>query len=181
MPLALQAHDVPQDVGVRDLQAPAAERLGEFGGGGPTELVVELHDLIGRHRGGGGLCHVCIPPKRHKSGRVGKIDEENEDTTVALSELSTTASTPRSFVDEAQALQERWADLAAMAESAQGLPRLEAVASILPRVPDGPHGRLLERELVESLDLPATLRFVKWAGTAMARLLAAIQARDAYA
>ena len=108
------------------------------------------------------------------------MDEDEDNTTVALSELSTTASTPQSFVDEAQALQERWADIAAMAELAQGLPKLEALDSILPHVPDGPHGRLLERELLESRDLPATLRFVKWAGDAMARLMDAIQARGAY-
>ena len=108
--------------------------------------------------------------------------DSDDDEDIVLSELSTTAaSTPRSFVDEAQALQGRWADLAAMAESVRGLPKLEALDSILPHVPDGPHGRLLEWELVESQDLPATLRFVTWAGVAMARLLADIQARDAYA
>ena len=84
-------------------------------------------------------------------------------------------------MDEAQCLQERWADHATMAEAAQGLPKLEALATIMPHVPEGPHGRLLERELVESQDLPATLRFVKWAGTSVARLLTAIHARDAFA
>ena len=110
------------------------------------------------------------------------MDSDDEDTTVVLSELSTiAASAPRSLVDEAQALQERWADFAAMAESVRGPPELEALNSILPHVPDGPQGRLLERELVESQDLHAALRFVKRAGVAMARLLAAIQARDACA
>ena len=74
----------------------------------------------------------------------------SDDETVVISELSTAPSTPRSFVDEAQALQERWAGFAAMAESVHGLSKLEALESILPRVPEGPHGRLLEQELVES-------------------------------
>ena len=106
----------------------------------------------------------------------------SDDETVALSELSTTAaSTPGSFVDEAQAVQERSADFAAMAASVHGLSKLKGLGAILPYVPEGPHGRLLEQALLESQDMPATLRFVKWAGAAMAQLPAAIQARDAYA
>ena len=107
----------------------------------------------------------------------------SDDETASLpSELSIAVpSTPRSYVDEAQMGQERWEDFAAMAESARGFSRLEALDTVLPHVPNGPHGRLLERALLRSEDLPATLSCVERAASAMARAMEAISSSPAFA
>ena len=99
---------------------------------------------------------------------------ETEDTEPSIAELSAT-STPRTEMtleDRAGMLQEHWEDLAWHADYARRLTGLEALETVLPHLPDGPHALLLERALVKSEDLQATLRTVGQAARAMAQGMA---------
>ena len=65
--------------------------------------------------------------------------------------------------------QERWESVAATAAAASRLSRMEALGTVLPNLPDCPQAAALERALLHSNDLPATLRVVERAALAMAR------------
>ena len=58
-----------------------------------------------------------------------------------------------------------------MADYARRLDRLEALDTVLPYLPDGPQALMLEHALLNSKDLPATLRAVEQAALAMARAM----------
>ena len=65
--------------------------------------------------------------------------------------------------------QERWETVASAAGSANRFSKMEALASVLPYLPDCSQATALERALLHSSDLPSTLRAVERAALAMAR------------
>ena len=65
--------------------------------------------------------------------------------------------------------QERWETVASAAHSANRFCKMEALAAVLPYLPDCPQATALERALLHSSDLPSTLRAVEKAAWAMAR------------
>jgi len=65
--------------------------------------------------------------------------------------------------------QERWETVASATHSANRFCRMEALAAILPYLPNCPQATALERALLHSNDLPSVLRVVERAAWAMAR------------
>ena len=65
--------------------------------------------------------------------------------------------------------QERWETVASAANSADRYSRMEALAAVLPHLPNCPQATALERALLHSNDLPSVLRAVEKAAWAMAR------------
>ena len=91
-------------------------------------------------------------------------ERESERERERESESETTESE-----DEARIVQERWEAFAGLADYARRLDRLEALDTVLPYLPEGPQALALEHALLNSKDLPATLRAVERAALAMAR------------
>ena len=100
--------------------------------------------------------------------------DPDEDITIAELSATSTTRTEMTLEDRAGMLQEHWEDLAWHADYARGrnFARLEALETVLPHLPDGPDALLLERALLKSEDLQATLRTVEQAARAIAQGLA---------
>jgi len=65
--------------------------------------------------------------------------------------------------------QQRWQSVASAARSADRTCKMDALATVLPQLPDGPQGKALERALLHCKDLSKGLRAVEYAAWAMAR------------
>ena len=64
---------------------------------------------------------------------------------------------------------ERWETVAGLMRQARDMGRLEALESVLPRLPHGPQASAIEHALMESEFLPTTLRAAEKVAVALAR------------